>query len=159
MQIKHRAITAFFEADHDRLDLLFQSYLQLKKDNHAEASSYFAEFLRGLRRHIVWEEDVLFPFFEQASGIQEGPTRVMRHEHQMISAILNRMHEKVCSADPSTDAEAVELLAVLGSHNQKEENVLYPTIDRLASPERAAHMFLKMEQIPQERFTTGRGSR
>lgn len=151
-------ITAYFEADHDRLDSLFQQYQQTKHSDVKAAKPYFREFFKGLKRHIVWEEDVLFPFFEQATGIAQGPTEVMRLEHRKIGAILDRLHDKVRAGNADTDTEEQEVLAVLKPHNEKEEKVLYPSIDQHASPKAASELFLKMEEIPQERLQACCGS-
>lgn len=153
-----KAITTYFEADHDRLDSLLGRYIETKRSDVKLAKPYFREFFKGLRRHIVWEEEVLFPFFEKASGMTMGPTEVMRQEHRMIGAILDRFHEKVRKADPNTEAEEAELFAVLKPHNDKEENILYPAIDQFAGTQHAAAIFLAMEEIPQERFQSCCGS-
>ncbi|MCG3176599.1 MAG: Iron-sulfur cluster repair protein YtfE [Candidatus Omnitrophica bacterium] len=147
-------LTAYFEADHDRLDALLERYRALKSKDHAAAKPYFREFIKGLRRHIVWEEEVLFPHFEQRTGIVQGPTHVMRHEHRSIAEWLDRIHDKVRRADPSTDAELDQLKAVLMPHNDKEENILYPAIGAQSGAEESARLFLAMEEIPQERFQT-----
>jgi len=153
-----KIITAYFEADHDRLDSLFSSYSKIKREDVKKAKPYFREFFKGLKRHIVWEEEVLFPFFEEATGIKQGPTEVMRLEHRKIGAILDRLHEKVRAGSADTDAEEQEVLAVLKPHNDKEENILYPAIDQHASSEVASELFLKMEEIPQERLQACCGS-
>lgn len=157
MPVAQQPITAYFEADHDRIDSLFKKFKEKKRADFKEAKPYFREFFKGLRRHIVWEEEVLFPFFEKTSRMTMGPTEVMRQEHRLIGQILDRIHDKVRKADPDTDAEERELLAVLGPHNDKEENILYPAIDEFAGEEAAA-LFLKMEEIPQERFAHCCGS-
>jgi len=151
-------ITAYFEADHDRLDALFNNYRKLKKEDVKKAKPYFREFLKGLKRHIVWEEEVLFPFFEKATGITQGPTEVMRLEHRKIGSILDRLHDKVRAGSADTDNEEQEVLAVLKPHNDKEENILYPAIDKHASSEVAGELFLKMEEIPAERLQACCGS-
>ncbi len=153
-----KVITAYFEADHDRLDGLFNRYSEVKRQDVKKAKPYFREFLKGLKRHIVWEEDVLFPFFEQATGVTQGPTEVMRQEHRKIGAILDRLHDKVRAGNADTDVEEQEVLAVLKPHNEKEERILYPALDQHASPEAASELFLKMEEIPQERLQACCGS-
>lgn len=145
-------ITAYFEADHDRLDSLFQHFREKKRENLQAAKPYFREFIKGLRRHIVWEEEVLFPFFEKSSGITAGPTEVMRYEHRLIGAVLDRLHEKVRQGNADADGEEAELISILKPHNDKEENILYPAIDRYASAGQCAELFLQMEEIPLERF-------
>jgi regulator of cell morphogenesis and NO signaling len=158
MKASHHPITAYYGADHDRLDALFNKYREKKQEDATAAKPYFREFFKGLRRHIVWEEDVLFPFFEKVSGSALGPTQVMRQEHRMIGEILERMHEKVRALDPNTNAEEEALISVLKPHNDKEENILYPAIDQCAGPGEAAELFLKMEEIPEDRLQACCGS-
>lgn len=145
----------FFAADHDRLDALFQEFLRLKRRDFPTAKLYFKDFLRGLKRHIVWEEDVLFPWFENKTGIADsGPTHVMRQEHRSIGAALEALHGKVRLADWECDPEADKLMNLLGQHNAKEETVLYPALDQLTGSEEVAAMFHVMENIPAERYNT-----
>lgn len=148
-----KPITHYFEADHDRLDAVFTRYQQLKRKSFPEAKPYFRTFIKGLKRHIVWEEEVLFPKFEEKTGMKDqGPTAVMRQEHRLIGGFLEEIHNKVRQANPESDEEEKKLLEVLKAHNQKEEQILYPAIDRAVLPEEAAQMFMAMEHIPAERF-------
>lgn len=148
-------VAQYFEADHNRLDAAFASFQELKRESFPEAKQHFKVFLKGLKRHIVWEEDVLFPLFEQKSGMKDGgPTFVMREEHRRIGALLERIHEKVRLADPSSDDDEEMLLEILGAHNHKEEKILYPAIDQLINEREAAQVFLAMETIPAERYET-----
>jgi hemerythrin-like domain-containing protein len=106
--------------------------------------------LNGIR-----EEDILFPAFEQKTNIMEGgPTAVMRMEHRQIAEHLEAIHQKVKQSDPRSDEEENNLLAVLKNHNDKEENILYPAIDRLLNEQECAAVFEKMESIPEERYAT-----
>ena len=132
-------VTAYYEHDHDRLDGLFAQFQQLKRTNFAKAKEFFKEFKFGLQRHIVWEEEILFPLFEHKTGISEGgPTHVMRMEHRLIAKYLEEIHEKVKAGSPDSDDEEQMLLNTLFAHNQKEEQILYPAIDRsLSDNERA----------------------
>lgn len=81
-----------------------------------------------------------------------GPTVVMRLEHRKIGAALEALHAKVRDANPDSDAEEAALLSALNEHNMKEENILYPAIDKLVTPNEAAALFAQMEDIPEERF-------
>jgi len=158
MDTEQMTITTYFEADHDRLDSLFNRYREKKREDVKAAKPFFREFLKGLRRHIVWEEDVLFPFFEKASGIASGPTEVMRREHRQIGGILDRIHDKVRRADDDTGREEEELLAVLKPHNDKEEDILYPAIDQYADAAQVSMIFLQIEEIPEDRLRACCGS-
>ncbi|HRK61471.1 MAG TPA: hemerythrin domain-containing protein [Candidatus Omnitrophota bacterium] len=148
-------ITQYFEADHNRLDAIFHQFQKKKYESMAEAKPYFKSFNNGLKRHIVWEEDVLFPLFEEKSGIKDGgPTFVMREEHRRIGALLEGIHDKVRRGDSSSESEEEMLLEILNGHNQKEEQVLYPTMDQLLTEKEVAGIFVAMENIPAERYQT-----
>jgi iron-sulfur cluster repair protein YtfE (RIC family) len=147
------SISEYFAADHDRLDALFTEFQSLKRKDPAAAKEKFKGFLKGLTRHIVWEEDVLFPLFEQRTGMGDfGPTAVMRQEHRQIKGHLDAIHDKVRVADPNSDAAEKALLEVLGAHNMKEENVLYPAIDTGLGQAGLDSVQKAMDAIPEERY-------
>ncbi len=148
-----RNVFNYFAADHDRLDSFFAEFMRLKKSDFPRAKSYFKNFLKGLKRHIVWEEEVLFPFFEKQTGmVESGPTRVMREEHRLIHSALDVLHDKVRQADAACDSEIQKLTDVLSQHNSKEENILYPAIDQMMKSGDAAAIFQAMDNIPEDRF-------
>jgi len=148
-----KTVSAFFEQDHDRLDELFKTFQQLKRSDFPKAKEAFKEFKFGLQRHIVWEEDVLFPLWEKKTGMSEsGPTPVMRHEHRQIGQQLEAIHGKVSEQNPDSDKEEQALLDLLGSHNRKEELRLYPAIDQVAGTEGQEAIFQSMKNIPKERY-------
>lgn len=146
-------VTQYYESDHDRLDELFRAYQQHKRTDHEKAKELFRQFKFGLQRHIVWEEEILFPLFESRSGLtSNGPTYIMRSEHRQIGKHLEAIHEKVNASDPESDYDEQMMLNILELHNQKEEHILYPAIDRLISDEEREKVFKTMEQIPAEMY-------
>jgi iron-sulfur cluster repair protein YtfE (RIC family) len=150
---EQRTISAFYEQDHDRLDELFKAFQKMKRSDFPKAKEAFKAFKYGLQRHIVWEEDVLFPLWEEKTGMSEGgPTFVMRTEHRQIGQQLEAIHDKVAEQNPDSDQEERALLDLLGSHNLKEERVLYPAIDQVTSTEERATVFRNMNDIPEERY-------
>jgi hemerythrin superfamily protein len=44
------------------------------------------------------------------------------------------------------------LVEILSAHNHKEENILYPAIDRLLNDEEKAAAFREMEELPAEAY-------
>jgi len=146
------SISEYFEKDHDRLDDLFKSFQQWKQSDYPRAKEFFVAFKFGLQRHIVWEEEILFPLFEKKTGMQFGPTYVMRMEHKEIAAHLEAIHKKVQKADPNTDSEERKLLEVLGMHNEKEEAILYPAIDRNLTPGELETVYTEIQNIPEEKY-------
>ncbi len=150
---EQKTVSAFFEQDHDRLDELFKTFQQLKRSDFPKAKEAFKEFKFGLQRHIVWEEEVLFPLWEKKTGMSEsGPTPVMRHEHRQIGQQLEAIHGKVSEQNPDSDKEEQALLDLLGSHNRKEELRLYPAIDQVAGTEGQEAIFQSMKNNPEERY-------
>ena len=146
--MKTESITEYYESDHDRLDKLFREFQTSKRSDFPKAKEIFRQFKIGLQRHILWEEEILFPLFEEKTGMKgTGPTEVMRREHRQIKALLEAIHQRVQVQDPESDAEEGELLEILGAHNEKEEHILYPAIDRLLSDEKRKDIFHRMEGI------------
>jgi len=90
-----------------------------------------AEFLRRLRQHIEVEENVLFPAFEQRTGMSAGgPSVQMREEHEQMQPILAQMQSAVAAQDGAGYQRATKaLLDILMPHNQKEEQMMYPMLD------------------------------
>ena len=148
-----KTITAFYEEDHNRLDELFKTFQTMKRSDFAKAKAAFKEFKVGLQRHIVWEEDLLFPLWEEKTGMSEGgPTFVMRHEHRQIGQLLEAIHDAVSADNPGSDQEEQMLLTVLSSHNMKEERILYPSIDNVINADERDKVFRDMETIPEDRY-------
>lgn len=138
------SINDHFTHDHDRLDELFHQFQTLKSADRPNALRHYQEFNAGLEQHIVWEEELLFPSFESKTGMVTGPTEVMRWEHRQIRDFLNAIAEKLARDDFDTSDEESGLLAVLGPHNHKEENILYPMIDQVTGAEERAEIFARM---------------
>lgn len=150
---EHKTISAFYEQDHDRLDELFKTFQKFKRSDFSKAKEAFKDFKFGLQRHIVWEEDLLFPLWEEKTGMSEGgPTFVMRAEHRRIGQQLEAIHDKVAEQNPDSDEAEQALLDLLGSHNMKEERVLYPAIDQVTSEEERETVFRNMNNLPEERY-------
>ena len=139
-------ILEFMSEDHDRLDNKIRMYSTEKLVNVERAESIFLFFKSELERHIIWEEDILFPVFERKTGIKDaGPTLIMRMEHIQIKNHLQEIKRKLHAKkiqDPCE--EEVALFKVLESHNQKEENILYPGIDNLTSEQEKEQMIKQM---------------
>ena len=139
-------ILEFMSVDHDRLDNKIKIYSAEKLVNVERAEGIFLLFKSELERHITWEEDILFPVFEKKTGIKDGgPTSVMRMEHNQIKNHLQEIKRKFHAKkiqDPCK--EEVVLFKVLESHNQKEENILYPGIDNLTNEQEKEQMIKQM---------------
>lgn len=120
--------------DHNRLDAIMDEVRgRLSAGDLAGAASRFGAFRSGLERHIVAEEDVLFPALDRATGGRAGgPISVMRHEHAEIRkrlAEIGSILDRTSSSVTDAASPIGELVALLGAHNGKEERILYPMTD------------------------------
>ncbi len=133
-------ITDFFEQDHQKLDKLFTQFQNSKHDQRL-AIELFSQFKLGLLQHIEWEEELLFPMLEKASGLSSnaGPTAVMRIEHRQIKDYLTLIEQWLVQTN-STEELEIQLIDLLSSHNTKEERVLYPMSDHHINSDMAQHI-------------------
>lgn len=152
---EQKTIAAYYKEDHDRLDELFKTFQTLKRSDFTKAMEAFKEFKVGLQRHILWEEELLFPLWEEKTGmIEDGPTPVMRYEHSQIRQLLDAIHQRVEGLNPETDQDEQALINLLSSHNRKEERALYPAIDNVVSLDERATVFDNMNRIPEDRYNS-----
>lgn len=142
-----RRVTEALSWDHDRLDALccraFSERALLRFDSAREA---WREFASGLLRHIRCEEGLLFPVFEERTGLEAGPTGAMRVEHRQIEMLLDGIGAAIAAPGPAAEALRADLRQVLAEHNEKEELVLYPGIDALLSPDDADELVARMQE-------------
>ena len=133
--------------DHARLDALFDDVIHLvEQASFDEARERFAPFAYGLARHIAFEETLLFPIFEARAG-GSGPVPVMRVEHEEIQESLRAMAAALAKRDAVAFSGAVATL-VLGEHNIKEEQVLYPVFDELVPDAERVALVHRMQLTP-----------
>lgn len=126
-----RSVSDYLETDHRRLDdLLPDPDAVVDAGTLAEAGRRFREFACGLSQHIQAEEQVLFPAFEELTGMTSGPTVVMRVEHEEIRRWIAVASASVDAQDAAAFRNAIgRLSGVLSAHNMKEEQILYPMTD------------------------------
>jgi iron-sulfur cluster repair protein YtfE (RIC family) len=126
-------IHSLLSQQHRDCDLLFERCrLALQDGNWPAAESAFSQLHQDLITHIVLEEQQLFPAFEQASCQTQGPTAVMRLEHDWIQNRLALIPEQLQQRDaPAALAQLADIAELLAQHNRKEEHVLYPWCDQL----------------------------
>ncbi len=141
-----QTISGFMSQHHAELDSLFEEFVGRQADEPAQAIPLAQRFRLGLLNHIVWEEEILFPIFDDRSGMRGGgPTAVMRSEHGRIKALLEEIAGRLSGNELAGLAESEEELAdILRSHNRKEEAILYPSIDALLSDEERADILARI---------------
>lgn len=126
------SISSYMEQDHVAIDAIAErAVAAAQARDWAALARDGAEFLRRLRLHIDMEEQVLFPTFEERTGMTAaGPSAVMRMEHEQMRPILARMQEAATAGDgPGYQRASQALFEILKPHNMKEEQMMYPMLD------------------------------
>ncbi len=151
--IASETIYNFMERDHARCDQLYaDGEAAILDNNMALGKELLASFDLCMRRHFAMEELFFFPAFEERTGMTQGPTSVMRMEHEQMRQVLGQMKTALAVDDSETVLGAGEtILILLQQHNTKEENMLYPMGDGHIS-DIAEAMLKKMQLIDVEQL-------
>ena len=125
-------IQHFMASDHRRCDDIFVAVEQaLHAQAWERASAALASFRSAMLQHFEAEETLLFPAFEEQTGMTQGPTQVMRSEHEQLRELLDAARDALAAQDAEAySGEAETLLIMMQQHNMKEENMLYPMCDQ-----------------------------
>jgi len=121
MKQEHRACDTHF-ADAEKA---------IAANNWEAANTAFLTFANETLRHFKSEEEALFPAFEDATGMRDGPTQVMRYEHEQVRSLIGNMAEAIEKEDRDAALSLSEsMMILLQQHNMKEEQMLYAMCDR-----------------------------
>ena len=125
------SLSEYFTRDHRDCDSRWADVERAAEAGEGLAQVW-ARFAEGLRLHLAREEEVLFPAFEEATGMKGGgPTTVMRSEHAQMRGVMDQMGEAVQRGDARELLDQGDtLLMLIQQHNQKEEAVLYPLAEQ-----------------------------
>jgi hemerythrin-like domain-containing protein len=126
------SFSALLIQDHRRCDDLFARTVErISRGDWTEADHALTEFIRAMEHHLRFEEENLFPAFEQAMGNRAGPTQATRQEHEQMRALFRDMQECLRQRDVNRYLGVSEtLLILMKQHNMKEEHILYHLADQ-----------------------------
>ncbi|MDX2320125.1 MAG: hemerythrin domain-containing protein [Moritella sp.] len=125
-------IPSFMTAQHRHCDDSFiAAESAVSANDWAQANSQWSIFTTDLELHLTLEESILFPAFEQATGMTMGPTQVMRAEHAQMRQLVEEMSQQL-KAQSSADFLGLSetLMILMQQHNMKEEQILYNIMDQ-----------------------------
>ncbi len=127
-----QSVEKMMTEDHSRCDQLFAAAEEaVGGENWTTGAAQFEEFHTALEHHFRMEEEVMFPAFEEQSGMIHGPTQMMRSEHAQMRDLLFSMADAVQRRDMDDYlGYADTLLIVMQQHNAKEEQILYPMVEQ-----------------------------
>lgn len=142
-------IKEYLSSDHSRCDELFAAVEDSVADSIDNAKEVYETFAEATERHFQMEERVMFPEFEQKTGMLAGPTEMMRQEHMQMRSLLKEMGLAIEAKDKDKFFGNSETLMILmQQHNMKEEQMIYTMIqDHLGDD--ADHIVSRMRTIAQ----------
>ncbi len=125
-------ILGIMEAHHKYCDNLYvKGENEISSGDEEAGKRHLRAFLYIMELHFHREETILFPAFEERIGMTDGPTQVMRMEHEQIRGVLGEMKKSYDGSDYQKIFDQAEtLLILIQQHNSKEENMLYPICDQ-----------------------------
>lgn len=135
MSDSNLGIRETFAGQHREADALWAELEKaIEAGDTAGAVAKAKAFDANIRAHLEREEQVLFPALEAATGMQGGPTHVMRSEHEQMRGVLDQM--AAAAAESNLDGlldQGDTLMMLVQQHNIKEEGILYPMAEQALS--------------------------
>ncbi len=143
-----RTVSACLTHDHRVIDgILGDVEALVRERNLAAAAEAFVLLQTRLNSHIDLEEGVLFPVFEEVTACN-GPTSVMRGEHADFRRLMTAVNASLQTPQHDEPLQLVlELARTLGSHNVKEERILYPKTDAGLSDAARSELVARIEAL------------
>ena len=140
-------IKEFMSQDHKDCDEIFAQMEDAVAKKSTDALEKFEKFYDSLSNHFKMEEMILFPMFEQKTGMMNGPTQVMVMEHEQMRELLSKMESAVEAKDNDKFFGLSETLMILmQQHNMKEEQMLYTMIQEHLGDD-ADHVISRMRTV------------
>lgn len=119
-------IKEYLTNDHGRCDELFAAMEEKASISLKDAKEACEEFVNQTQRHFQMEERIMFLEFETKTGMTQGPTAMMRHEHLQMRSLMKQMLEAIEAENKEKFFGLTETLMILmQQHNMKEEQMLY----------------------------------
>lgn len=128
-----QTITQYLSDEHKHCDDLFVEAEEAATNNDlAGAVAKFNAFHQEMVRHLMKEENIMFPAYEEiTSSYNTGPTSIMRMEHGQMRRLFEDIEAALEQKDTKASTGLLEtLLMVMQQHNAKEEQMLYQMADR-----------------------------
>ena len=129
-------IKDYLTNDHRRCDEIFAAMEDSANNSLSDAKEITQEFIDASEHHFQMEERVMFAEFEQKTGMTEGPTAMMRHEHAQMRTLMEQLMEALVADNKDKFFGYSETLMILmQQHNMKEEQMLYTMAQQHLSAE------------------------
>jgi len=143
------SISNYLTNEHRLCDDIFaKAERAAAKGDFEETKEEFLKFADETLLHFKKEEEEFFPLFEEVTGSSDGPTMVMKYEHEQVRGLMGKMAEAIENKDKDAYLSLAEsMMILLQQHNMKEEQMLYAMADRVVDNTKAQELINKMEEI------------
>ncbi len=130
------SIKGYLTQDHRDIDEFFTNLENKVNEDIENANDEFEKFTFELEKHLQMEEKVMFLEFEQATGMTQGPTQMMRMEHNQMRELILVMKNAIENKDKQAFFSVSEtLMMLMQQHNMKEEQMLYTMAEQHLAPQ------------------------
>lgn len=118
--------------DHRLCDHAYEAVEKyILEQNYTLAEKEFLQWKNLNLKHFSIEEEILFPQTVSGLGAKIPPIMVMEMEHIQIKKMFDEIEKTILTKDSKKFHELAETcLIMIQQHNMKEEQILYPIIDR-----------------------------
>lgn len=125
-------LSEVFRGDHRRCEtILAELEERAAVGEWASALTRFASFRSGIEKHMLVEEECLFPAVEAGGAPAAlGLIGILRKGHRDLRVFLDELHDVLAAHDEEEFRHLVgPLRGLLQLHDQKEEAELYPAAE------------------------------
>ena len=123
--------------------------INLKTESGRQVIRDGIDFIRSYadRYHHAKEEDILFKYFDESTNI----LKVMHEDHKVARGHVKSMLEALESRDEATLARHLNAYRdLLTEHIRKEDEILYPWMDKNLSMRQIGELFSKFDVVDQQ---------
>lgn len=127
-----------FTAHHHLLDRLFDTArTSIARGDWMLAKPEFQGFRREIETHMSVEERYLFPALAAGADTQDlALVEILRKGHKDLRSFFEEILEAILSQDAEEALALMDTVGIiLAQHDKREEEELYPAVDRLLASE------------------------
>ena len=129
---------------HRTLLSLLDKMEQLPSEDWAKRRVSFLAFKRTIGKHVMAEEDIVYPLLKTEAERHEATQKLYR-EHASMKIHLFELEKAIHSRDEWGDAVRA-LRSEIGPHAREEEETEFPRLRELLDQKRAAELMRKILQ-------------
>lgn len=140
--------------NHDHLEyetLLYDCQAAVEQEDWRSAQQLFEQLVSHVKVHMRIEEEILYPAYEEAMNVPQGPTHALREEHDEIVRLMRDLSYVLKTNDSDLFLESLlPLERVMLKHHEKEEEIFLPMASHLLL-DRRDEIMRKLEEFDKEK--------